>query len=381
MKRFVALLAIISIVGAAAHACSICGGDFRNRPTLRQDAGSARVVVFGKLANPKLDPDPLSGAGTTELKIEQVLKGGDRVAIGQSLRIPRYYPADPKGPTHALVFFDVRGDKLEFAGIRATNGNAIAAYLGELTRLPAGNIPRLLDYCHRQLDHADPDVAADAFLELTRASDADVGRAAKSFEPERLRKLLTNPKAPIERIGFLGFLLGCCGNEHDADLLLRLMKAHEKEHASSLRGLMAGYIGLKPKDGWKRALDILADPHRGFLQRHAILGTVEFFWNWKPNEHRDALLLAMKAGVFESDLADIAIEDLRRWGCWDLTKDVLSMFGRKSHESEIIRRAILRYALTCPRPEAARFAAEQKKRIPDVVAEVEEALRDEKSMK
>jgi hypothetical protein len=89
----------------------------------------------------------------------------------------------------------------------------------------------------------------------------------------------------------------------------------------------------------------------------------------------------MKAGVFESDLADIAVEDLRRWGCWDLTKEILSTFERKSHESEIIHRAILRYAIACPRPEATRFVAEQKRRKPELMAEVEEALREEKIMK
>jgi hypothetical protein len=193
--------------------------------------------------------------------------------------------------------------------------------------------------------------------------------------------LLTDPKTPAERLGFIGFLLGCSGGERDAGFLLKLMKQHGAKSPSALRGMMAGYVCLRPKDGWKRSLDVIADPTRGFLERHAILGMAEFFWNWKQTDHRDSLMLAVKAGVVQGDLADIAVEDLRRWKCWDLTRDVLSVYSRMSHDSEIVRRAILRYALTCPRPEASRFVAEQKKRTPDLVAEVEEALREEKSSK
>ncbi len=380
MKRFVALAVFTGLaLPSPALACSICGGDFRTRPTLRQEAGAAKFVVYGKLANPKLEADPTSGTGSTDLKIEKVLKGGDRLAVGGTVRIPRFLPADAKG--QALAFFDLRDGKLEFLGIRTTSSDALAGYLANSLALPAGNMDKLHDFCHRQLDHADADVAADAFLELAKATDADVGRTAKSFDPDRLRRLLNSNKTPSERIGFLGFLLGCCGNERDADLLLKLMKTAPADNSSAMRGLMAGYIGLKPKEGWKKAIGIITDSHRGFLERLAILGTIEFYWDWKPAEHRDALLFGMKAAVLEGDVADIAVDNLRRWGCWDLTKNILSLYDRKSHDSEFVKRAILRYASACPQPEAAKFVADQRKRTPGLVAEIEEAMREEKAMK
>src|SRR5262245_56095603 len=381
MKQHVLSFAFITALSSAlpspAPACSICGGDFRTRPTLRQQADRATIVVFGSLSNAKLDNDPASGGGTTELKIVQVLKSTERLAAGSTIRIPRYLPGDDK--REALVFFGLREGKWEFLGVRTTTGKALAAYLAESLALPPEK--SALDFCHRQLENADAEVAADAFLELAKATDADVGRAAKAFEPERFRRLLANDKTPVDRIGFFGFLLGCCGGERDAELLLKLMKSSSKDNVSALRGLMAGYISLNPKEGWKKAIGIIADSHRGFLERHAILGCVEFFWNWKPNEHRDSLLLGIKAALLEGDLADIAVDDLRRWACWDLTKDIFSQYDRKSHNSEFVRRAILRYGLACPKPEAARFIAEQRKRAPELLSEIEEALREEKAMK
>src|SRR5437867_3629187 len=105
--RFILATCIfLSLCKSQAIACSICGGDFRGRATLRQDATAARVVVFGKLTNPRPNPDPLVGGGTTDLKIERVLKGRD-LAVGATITLPRYFPGTAAGPTHALAFFDM----------------------------------------------------------------------------------------------------------------------------------------------------------------------------------------------------------------------------------------------------------------------------------
>src|SRR5581483_11313974 len=59
--------------------------------------------------------------------------------------------------------------------------------------------------------------------------------------------------------------------------------------------------------------------------------------------------------VAQSDLADLPIEDLRKWGCWDQTEYVLSFADKPSHANvPIVKRAILRFALAAP-PEKAKF--------------------------
>ena len=112
----------------------------------------------------------------------------------------------------------------------------------------------------------------------------------------------------------------------------------------------------------------------------AALGVLLFFHNWKPDENRSAMLRGMRSAVAEGDLADIAVEELRRWNFWDLTDVVLAQFDRRSHESVIIRSAIVRYALACPQPAAQRFIADLRKRDPEIVTAAVESLQAEQGV-
>jgi hypothetical protein len=82
--------------------------------------------------------------------------------------------------------------------------------------------------------------------------------------------------------------------------------------------------------------------------------------------------------VGQGDMADIAVEDLRRWEMWSLCVEVLGQFPKQTHAAPIVRRAIVRYALSCPKPEAKSFIAELRKTDADIVGDVEESLRFEK---
>jgi hypothetical protein len=54
---------------------------------------------------------------------------------------------------------------------------------------------------------------------------------------------------------------------------------------------------------------------------------------------------------------------------------VLDLFGKKSHDVPVIKRAILRYALQCPLPRAVRFVEEQRRRDAEWVRDTEELLK------
>jgi hypothetical protein len=72
------------------------------------------------------------------------------------------------------------------------------------------------------------------------------------------------------------------------------------------------------------------------------------------------------------------VENLRRWQMWELTPQVLDLYGKKGHDAPLMRRAILRYALSCPRPEASTFVSQRRRVEPDLVKDVEETLQFEK---
>src|SRR5262249_7521851 len=159
-----------------------------------------------------------------------------------------------------------------------------------------------------------------------------------------------------------------------AELMLAMLKEVPEDRPSMRRGLMIGYTVLKPREGWDMSLDLLADAKRGFLERNAALGVLLFFHNWKPDENRTLLLRGMRLAVTAGGLAAIAVEELRRWKCWDLTDVVIAQFERRTHESVIVRSAIVRYALACPQPAAQRFVAEIRKRDPEIVGAAVESL-------
>jgi hypothetical protein len=75
------------------------------------------------------------------------------------------------------------------------------------------------------------------------------------------------------------------------------------------------------------------------------------------------------------DMADLAIEDLRRWKQWDQTDKVLDLFDKKSHDIKFIRRSILRFALQSPSPRAAAFVREQRQRDLQWVKDTEDLLK------
>src|SRR5207248_1077890 len=77
----------------------------------------------------------------------------------------------------------------------------------------------------------------------------------------------------------------------------------------------------------------------------------------------------------QPDIADLAIEDLRKWQVWGLCDRILGLKDKESHNIPIIKRSILRYALQCPKDEAKSFVAERRKQDPDTVQSSEELLK------
>jgi len=77
------------------------------------------------------------------------------------------------------------------------------------------------------------------------------------------------------------------------------------------------------------------------------------------------------------DMADFAIEDLRKWKRWEMCDRILELFGKKSHDVNVVKRSILRFALQCPEPSARAFVDAQRRRDPNWVKDTEELLKIE----
>src|SRR5262245_10181033 len=134
MHRFIFVFALSVVFTPPALPCSICGGDFQNRPTLRQEISTAKVVVVGTLSNAQLTSDS-TGEGQTDLKIGQIIKGSEFLKGVDIITLPRYYPGDGMGPQRGVFFFDVREGKLQIVSGRTARSEHLAGYVSAVTAL------------------------------------------------------------------------------------------------------------------------------------------------------------------------------------------------------------------------------------------------------
>jgi hypothetical protein len=368
----VTAISIWAFAGATVAACSLCSGG-ANRASLREDFASAKLVLYGALANPRINAD---GVGSTELQIETVLKNDPALANRKTLNIARYVPVDPKSPPKFLVFCDIFNGQIDPYRGSPVKSAAITGYLRGVASLPADRTKQL-QYFFRFLDDPDSDIALDAYLEFAKTGDADVARAAKGFDAAKLRKLIADSNTPPDRIGLFAYLLGASGSPTDAKFLTDLLNEPGDRLRPAISGILAGLIQLDAVSGWVQTRAILADEKRPFPQRLAALGALRFFHASQPEATRASVLRGLAAILPQSDLGDLAIEDLRRWQWWDLTTDVLALYIRPTHSAPLMKRAIVRYALSCPKAEAKQFIERVRAVDAEMVKDVEEGLKFE----
>ena len=375
MMRFTFALTLLLLATAAALPCSLCPG-LQNSAPFRQELTQSKLVLYGTLANPKLGPGGMGG--TVELHIDSVLKHDPFIGNQKVIVLNRYVPLDPKNPPKYLVFCDVFNNKLDPYRALPLKSAAAVDYLRGAAALDPKDRTTALHYFFRYLDSTDSDVASDAYLEFARSTDAEVGNVAKKLDPEKLRRLVNDAATPPERIGLFAFLLGACGTEREAEFLRTLVEKPTEKTSRAQDGILAGYMQMRPREGWALGLKILQDPKRPFTEREAVLRAMRFFHGWKGDEYRKEIMEGMRLLLPQGDIADLAVEDLRKWGWWDLTPTVLGLYGKESHKAPILQRGLIRYALKCPLPAATDFVARVKQQDPATVKDIEEALEFEK---
>src|SRR4051812_15918142 len=199
------VLLVLMLLPCPALPCSLCS-NIRQRTTLRQEASqpTARLVLHGYLADPRPRQD-VAGAGTTDFHVLEVLKADATVPPEQMKRpgavivLGSYVPiVDPKNPPQYLLFCDLFGGKLDVYRSVEVKSARTAKYLEAALKLDPQDARGALLFFFRHLDHPDPEIATDAFMEMTRASDQVIGEVAKELPPEPLRRWLRCPTTSEE---------------------------------------------------------------------------------------------------------------------------------------------------------------------------------------
>ena len=199
-RSTLSLLAILSAAPLAAG-LHLLDGNIRAKQTLRMHYAAAKAVLHGQLKNPRFDPK--TDDGFTDLHITSVLKddparGGRAVLVSAPTARGRQYSARLPRLLHQREWF-ARPD------LRPA-GNGRDRRLPEGRREARRQDPTAkLAFFFKHLDSTDPTIAADAFFEFARASDADILKAAKQLDAAKVRKLIADPHTPPERLGVYSF--------------------------------------------------------------------------------------------------------------------------------------------------------------------------------
>jgi hypothetical protein len=375
-RTFFLLLA--SFLGACftapVSACPFCSVQGK---TLTEQVTEASMVLYGSLANAKLDPNNDLGQGTTDLHIEEILKKDPFLGDKKVLTLPRYLPTD-NNKIKFLIFCDVFKGKLDLlGGIAVKNNGDMVKYLKGAQAVRGKEIGERLRFFFDYLDNADMEIANDAYKEFGYADYKDYREMAKKLPAEKIAAWIQDPETPAFRLGLYASMLGHCGTEKDAELLRKMLDDSQKRLTSGIDGIMAGYTLLKPKEGWAYIRAILKDPSKEITLRYAALRAARFFWNSRPDVvDKKELIAGVCLMLDDGNTADLAIEDLRKWGCWDVADRVLALYDKPSHDVPIVRRAILRYALSCPdKDKTGQFVDSLRKKDAEMVKDAEELLK------
>jgi hypothetical protein len=358
----------------SARCCPFCSQD--KIPTLAGDYNQALMVLVGSFTNAKLSE------GTTDFTIEKVLKThaflkSDKVKTidgKQILTLPRYLP---QAKNKFVIFCDVYKDQIDpYRGIEIQQGSDVVPYLTGAVKLKDQPLGERLRYSFDHLNSPDLEVAMDAYRDFARTDYKDYMEMARRLPAETLASWLQDSKTPPYRFGLYASLIGLCGKPEHGKILRAMIDDPEKRKGSGIDGMLVGYVALEPKDAWTYLTSLLKDDKEDFLMRYAGLRTIRFMWDYRPDlvSQKD-LVDGLALVLAHADMADFAIEDLRKWKRWEMTDKVLDLFGKKSHDVPVVKRAILRFALQCPRARARSFVEAQRKRDADWVKDTEELLK------
>jgi len=355
---------------ATSPACPFCT---MQGQTLTGEVNQAVMVLHGKLVNAN------EAKETTDIEIETVIK--DNPVRGKAMKLTLNRFIDLSHLTDKdrfIVFCDIFRNNIDpFRGMHLKKDSKLPEYLRGALQVKDRPIGQRLRFFFDFLDNSDIDISNDAYKEFGNTDYKDFRPMAKDLPANRVIGWLTNKETPSFRMGLYASMLGHCGKEKDAAVLRKLLDDHDRRAGSGVDGVMAAYTMLKPREGWSYIGGVLKNGKEDFMVRYAALRAVRFLHDYRQDvATKEQLVEGLCVLLNQDDIADLAIEDLRKWQCCDQADKVLAVVKTTAYKQPIVRRAILRYCLQCQGNAAANaYVAERRKADPKAVEEAEELLK------
>jgi len=369
-------VALLFINAIATRACPLCNAV---KPTVAQqrDAASASFIAEAGAADSAAQSGGAkSSAARQFFTIHTVLKAPERLRKTESLNVATDGPL--KEGTLALLLGsgadDAPPEQWQWTAIGLDE--ASCAYVA---KAPSPRTPpaERLAYFARYLEHANPLIAEDAYLEFAHASFDQTVQATASLKMADLRRWLLDPAVPPERKGFYGLALGLAtaadDRRQDEELLRQQILAPAVDFRAGFDGILGGYLMLAGQP----ALDLLdsrylANPKAAVGDVQHAMRALRFYHEFghgiEPQRQAEALAHVLDRPEFAAE----AITDLARWQYWPILNRLTDLYQRRDYNDPVIRRAIVGYLRVCPQGEAAKDLDHLREADPKGVGEAEQ---------
>ncbi|MFM9965492.1 MAG: hypothetical protein ACKV2Q_30270 [Planctomycetaceae bacterium] len=382
-RRRIALAGLFAValflgVSNRVAACPYCGVP---QKTLTEEFTDADAVV---LAQWRAGRAPAGMLGHTTFSVVELARGPkEAVKKDDQIKIAQYRAAK-KGDLFLL--FGTKGKEIEWNNPLEVTETAYQ-YIVQAPSLKTPT-PKRLEYFVKFLESSDQLISNDAFGEFANAPYEDIVQVKQKLDRVKVGKWLADPETSQTRLALYGLLLGLCGNDDDARLMLAKINQPKTEYPLGLDGLISGYLVLAGEKGLD-AIDQskIKNQKAEFNDTYAALQALRFMETYGNGRiSRERLRQSLRELLNRPELADLVVRDLARWEDWSVQDRLMQLYDKEEYSLPMTKRAIIGYMLraaqTNAKPDNLPPSAVQaranldklRRRDPQKVADAERSL-------
>jgi hypothetical protein len=339
-------------------ACPFCSAVAQ---TLRQEMEAMDAVVIASAM--QSDSTRNADTGEVQMKIEIVLKGGEHVEVGDSVK--------------AVYFGDVAlGRRFLLSGVDPSDmqwsclpvTRRAEQYIVRIPDLAKQDDAERLRFYMSYLQDDDSMLSRDAYDEFAIAPYAAMQQIKTEMDHDQLVKWIADETLSPDRKRLYLTMLGVCGSKDDLPMLEEMLRSTQKTARAGLDALIACYLTLAGEPGLELVnTEFLVNKKASYADTYAAIMAIRFHGTEGGVIARSALIESLHFILDRDELADLVIPDLARWQDWSQVDKLKELFLNADADNNWVRVPVINYMRACPNPDAAEAMEELKKADPDSV--------------
>lgn len=293
---------------------------------------------------------------------------GNAVAGGGPCRFPTKKDLQQKPAIRQVAATDADRTDVESEAKKVLTWNYIEATSNTvydyIVSAPKMDADDRLTYFLPFLEHAESQIAADAWGEFANADYETICKVRTKFDSDKLRQWITQADTSPERLGLYGMMLGLCGNQDDAAFLRRqILSGSSDELRFGIEGLMGGLLLITKERGLEfLEQQLITRSDVTGAESLAVIQALQFAWTYEPDLiAKDRLRSALHPYLEKSSVRELVIRNMARWNDWSGLEKLPPLFEVAAADRDSgTQRAIIGYLLTCRKSESAEPSLQQR---------------------